>query len=339
MIEITPITHRSKWLELRKTAVTASVAAALVAHHPYMTPYRLWLQKTGREPDVEDVPPKIEGNRITLDPMGRGREFELPALNMLAKLRPRWTKCATAEIDPDRPDGGLYFHDTESRIGATPDAIRIDPERGGYGIVQIKTASEWAFKSGNSDLGTSWLDPDTREVTAPTWIAVQATVEAALTGASWACVAPMVVGGTPFLELVEVPLIPNVMLAIRAAVRDFWTMIDEGREPHPDYARDGDAIKALYRDDNGSAIDLSGDNRIAVALGEREALKARESDGNAAERARKVLDAEILHRLGNATIGLLGDGRTIRAPVTRRKGFVVEPTQYRSITIKEGQRA
>lgn len=49
-------------------------------------------------------------------------------------------------------------------------------------------------------------------------------------------------------------------------------------------------IAALYGQDDKSVIDLSRDNRIMEILAERELLKAREKDGNDAEKRRKVLD-------------------------------------------------
>jgi hypothetical protein len=70
-------------------------------------------------------------------------------------------------------------------------------------------------------------------------------------------------------------------------------------------------------------------------LAEREALKAREKDGNEAEKARKVLDAEIIHALGNASVGRLADGRIITAKTTRRAGYEVKPSSFRSVRIKE----
>ena len=216
-------------------------------------------------------------------------------------------------------------------LGCTPDAIRIDPARAGWGIVQVKTTSDHAYRKGE------WRDPDTSETTAPIWIAVQCLVEAELTRASWACIAVMVLGAKITMHIVDVPLHPGVIAKVRSATADFWQMIAEGRAPEPDYSRDGDTIKSLYGDPAEATIDLSGDNRLAAIVGEREAFKARERDGSEAEKARKIIDNEIIDKLGNATCGMMGDGRFIRAPVTRRKGHVVGPSQFRSITIKEGK--
>lgn len=46
--------NHEEWLELRKNGIGGSDAAAIVGLNPYVTPYKLWAEKTGRLPDQED---------------------------------------------------------------------------------------------------------------------------------------------------------------------------------------------------------------------------------------------------------------------------------------------
>jgi hypothetical protein len=117
---------------------------------------------------------------------------------------------------------------------------------------------------------------------------------------------------------------------------DFWRRVEEDDPPPANFERDEETLKALYADaDEGLTIDLSRDNRIGEIVAEHDALKAREGDGTAAAKARKILDAEILSKLGNAARAKLADGRVIEAKKTVRKGYVVEPTSFRTVKIKE----
>lgn len=316
-IETHAVTDRAAWLRLRGADVTASAAGALLGIHEYVTAFSLWHDKRGTGPAAERDEPSIDEDEITLSPLARGTMLEPVALDLLGKLRPAW------RVEPARH----YFRDAAARIGATPDAYAIDPERAGFGIVQIKTVGEWAARK--------WRDADTGDASPPLWIAVQAIVEATLTGASWAAVAALRTGGALSLRIIDIPLHARTMARLREEVAAFWRRVESGEEYPPDYGRDAALIARLYSDDDGSEIDLSGDNRVAEIVALRAALKSREADGAAAEKARKPLDAELLHKLGNAARGRLADGSVLLAPTRRRGEFVSRATTWRALTVKQ----
>lgn len=56
---------RDEWLELRKMGIGGSDAAAIVGLNSYVTPYKLWAEKTGKLPEQEDN-----------EAMRQGRDFE-----------------------------------------------------------------------------------------------------------------------------------------------------------------------------------------------------------------------------------------------------------------------
>ena len=303
------ITDRVSWLKRREQDVTASVAAALFGPevHPHMTPYKLWCLKCEM----------IKEDGIETPAMRRGRLLEPIALQLLQEEKPDW-------IIAPHP---FYYRDPILRLGASPDALASRPDIAGTGVVQLKTVGHFAFKKG-------WRGEE-GEVEVPLWIAVQASVEAALTSGKWAAAAAMALGdGGLEMHVVDVPLRPQLMVRLRALVEEFWRRVEANDPYPPDYGRDAAAIARIYADDDGGEVDLAGNERALKLVEERGRLKAIESAGDAAGKQRKPLDAEIIHLLGNAARGTLGDGRVITAKTVKRAGYEVKATSYRAISVK-----
>jgi predicted phage-related endonuclease len=309
-IERIAITDRASWLDLRKKDVTASVAGALLGVHPYASAYGLWALKSGRlDEDVEETPP-----------MRRGRLLEPIAVQLLREERPDWT------IIGDHPVG-FYYRDPVARIGATPDVL-VKDERGRPGVVQIKTVEPGVFRR-------EWRDEDGL-ATPPLWIVVQAIIEAHLTGAEWATVAAMVVSFGVELHVVPVPIHAGIIDRIKEEVGTFWTRVESGTAPDPDYGRDGKLIAKLYPQDDGTEIDLSTDNRMPILLSDREEIKARmKADKASCEQ----VEAEIKSKLGSATYGRLNDGRVVSWKLQNRSGYSVAPTSFRMLRVINGRAA
>ncbi len=305
-VERHQITSREQWHELRAKDVTASNIAALFGEYPYFGRLGLWEMKTGRAPDVA----------TTSRAMRRGHAFETLALQELAEMRPEWRVQGL--------DDRYYFRDPVHRIGATPDGLVICPERG-LGVVQVKSAVTLSK--------SKWLD-ENREPYCPTWVALQALTEAKLTGASWAVVVVIVCDTEDELMIIDVPMIDDLWPVLQNEATLFWQTIAEGRMPEVDPERDAKAVARVFAQDNGEEIDLTGDNRILEIVAERERLKAIEAEASAAEKARKVIDTEIIAKLGHAARARLADGRIIVANTIKRSGFTVAPNTFRQIKIK-----
>lgn len=307
MFETYDIESREQWLALREPDVTASTVGALLGVHDYQTALGLYLLKSGElKDDVEESPP-----------MRRGRLLEPVHGQLLAEQFPHLTitKC------------DKYFRDPSARLGATPDFFALDPERG-MGVIQTKSVEQSVFRR-------KWIDPDTREITPPLWIVAQAITEAHLTGAKWAAVSPMVVGFGIEAHLVEVPIHRKLIDRIYSEVAAFWQRIADKNPPSPDFEKDGAIINRMYADTTGEIIDLPDDDgSLAGLVAKRAGLKAREADGSAAEKERKAIDTQLIAKLQNAEAGRLPDGTIITAKTTKRDGYTVAPTSFRSIRIK-----
>jgi len=300
--DVIPIADRESWLAMRKQDVTASGAAALLGVHPFVTAYGLWAEKTGA----------IAQDGEMTEAMERGIELEPLAVRRLAKVRPTWLV--------EQPNA--YYRDPKARLGATPDAFASDPERPGFGVVQIKSVEPRKFRK-------DWRNED-GEIEPPLWIVVQAIIEAHLTGAQWAAVAALVISYGIELHVVEVPLHAGIIERIRAETEAFWRMVEDGHTPDPDYKRDGTLLSRIYAEASGPEIDLSADNEIPSLLAERERISAVTSENR---RRSDEIKAALLHKIGPAQSARVAGG-IITAKTVNRKGYTVEPSSYRDIRFK-----
>jgi hypothetical protein len=310
-VQIIRPADRGAWLAARNFDVTASVAAAVFGVHPYVTPYQLWAIKTGRlspEPEEES------------EAMERGNLLEPVVVEMIRRRHPDWT----VTYGNDR----AYFRNPELRIGATPDAFVDRPDRYGTTLCQIKTASESAFRD-------HWLDPETGEIVPPTWIAVQAITEATLTGCASACVAVVVITwrGTLQLHIVDVPIHLRLWKRLVDKVAEFWAMVDSGKEPDPDWSRDGAAVLDVYRESQPERRDLTGDPDIDATV---ERYLDAKATATAATRILDDLRPRIVRALGPAEVGETTRWE-ISARTTTRTGPLGQPVQSRALRIKPRQ--
>jgi hypothetical protein len=306
-IETRPITDRASWLDWRGEDITASVAACLFGDdvHPYTSAYQQWSVKTGL------WTPKPIDPRLAR----RGAVIEKIAPDILAEERPDW------KIFPN----GLYYRDPDARIGATPDLTAFRPDVEGRGTIDVKSVGAQAFRK--------WKDRDTGETALPLWIAIQVNIQAALMDAAWGAVAPITIGDAGLdVEIIDVPIRPEVMESFRLHAREFWRRVRE-KDPYPiDWGKDAATILDIYGDDDGSIVDLTDDSMAKVILLQREDFKRLEAEGSEAEKRRKVLDAQLIHLMGNAKSARVGSA-LIKAPTVRVKEAMRKAYSFRRITV------
>ena len=295
------IKNRGQWLDLRKQDVTASVVGALLGVHEWATPYSIWAEKTGRLPERREETPAQR----------RGRILQGVAFEILAEERPEW------RIER----GTRYYREPETRLGATPDLLVKHGRK--RGIVQVKTVEASVFRS-------KWVSQD-GEIDVPLWIAVQAIVEATLTGSDFAYVAALVVGHGVDLHVEEVPIHSGIMDRVRAEVAEFWRMVEAGEEPSPDYRRDAETLSSVYRESHGTEIDLSDDLLFRALVERRHELKAEISDRTS---ELEDLDARLVHRIGPFERVHLPGWHVSRPEVTRRDRIFGTKTTHRQLRIR-----
>ena len=318
-IEVIRPNSREEWLTGRLGTIGASELPALFGASPYMTAFELFAIKSGQYkrsfPEAD-----IRADSIHLPPTERGNALEPVAFELVRRLRPTW------EISPNQIPGGQVFVDRAARMSSTPDAFIYEPGAAGRIALQVKSMERSVFDR-------TWRVDG--EVEPPVAVAVQAIADATLSGCARAFAGAIVVGFGIDFYLFEIPLHAKLMAKARELVSDFWDRVANARPYPPDFARDGEAIAAIYADDDGGEINLSGSNRIAEVVARRTELKAIETAGSAAEKERKILDVEIIAALGNAARGRMADGRIIEAKTVKKRGYEVQPSQYRTVKIKE----
>jgi predicted phage-related endonuclease len=295
-VERRVITSRETWLAWRRADITASTIAALFGLHPFETVFGIFAQKSGAAlPDVED--------NVALQ---RGRDLEQSVAGMVQRAHPTW-KIRKANV---------YLHDSEHRLGATPDYF-IRTADGYRGVLQCKTVNPYVFKR-------EWTETD-----APAWIVLQTLTEAMLARASFAMIAALEVDGWHFrLHEYQVPRHAAAELRLLDAVASFWADFAAGKLPQPDYRRDGALIAAMNPNTTpGKSIDLRTDNAIPGLLEERAALKAQI---DAAMARKDEIETEIKAKIGDAEVAIIR-GWNVTLKEIHRKEHVVRATSFRQL--------
>ena len=266
----------AEWLAGRKNDVTSTEAAALFGAGVYVkTPYELYHLKAGTvaAPEFEGNDRTRWGNRLE-DAIARGIAEDLGLI-----------------VEPFK----VYMRIPELRMGSSFDfkivginedfdgdneARRMFAEHG-HGIMEVKNVDGLQFRR-------AWID-DGETIEAPVHIEFQVQHQLEVADLGWSIIAPLVGGNTPK------PIIrvrdTDVGAAIREKVADLWARINAGAAPEPDFTKDGDIIAQVYRDNDGSSIDLSDNPRVAQLC---RAYKAAGADEKAAKERKDAAKSELL---------------------------------------------
>jgi predicted phage-related endonuclease len=304
MIERHPITSREQWLELRRQDVTASDVAIVCGEGAWGSLAQLYADKKGLSPPLTDS-----------GVLKRGRWGEAAVFEALADERPEW-ELRRAKI---------YLRDSDLRLGCTPDGFALAPGRDGIGIVQAKTVSRSVFYQ-------KWVQGDDEFAIPPRHYMLQTLTEEMLAETTWGVIAVVINGEYDWdFRLFDVERHAEAEARIKTKVVEFWQhYLDPNIMPPFEPQRDAELIKALYPEDTGTTVDLSADNRAAQLvddLSETQAALKRLGDSE------KTIKAELQAKMGENTFGVLADGRCLSWKLMHRRGYTVEPTDYRQFRI------
>lgn len=294
------IEDEAEWLEWRKQGVGAAEVGALFDCHDFLTKYQLYHQKRSGS--------KSETTKAMQD----GRDMQEVALKKLQREYP--------ELSPYDPK--MHYLDSEIGAAATPDAFGEDAR--GLGVIEIKWVRPWVFRQ-------HWWSIE-GELVPPLWIQLQVIQQAWLCGAKWGKACALVHDDDGLnLYLAEVEIRQDVIENIKMEIREFWRRVADGDEPRPDYERDGEAIRNVTKYEDGSEIDLSGNNELPDLLKERAGAIAAVSFN---EKKRKDIDSQLFHMLGKHMSGKYSGGYII-AKTIHRTAYVAKATDYRQIRVVE----
>lgn len=277
-VEVVPYTTEAGWMAERAKDVTSTESAALFGLSPYLTPFELWHRKrAGAVLKFEPTERMKWGSRLQ----------DAIALGIAEDQGWRVVR------DPD------YRRLTDLRMGASID-YRMLEAPGREGLLEVKNVDSLEARDG-------WI-VEGDEIEAPPHIEMQVQHQLAVTGAPFAYIGALV-GGNRVLLIRREPA-KGIIQAIIAKVEAFWTSIERGQEPAPDFKRDAKFIHRLYSEvEPGRVVDLADDPELqALALG----YHASGEQIRECQAKRDEIKARILTKVGTAEKAI-GSNCTINA--------------------------
>jgi len=310
------IKSQSEWLGWRREDITASDIGAILGVDPRKSPMQVFAEKVGAAPEKAVTPE-----------MHRGRILEPAVLLALKEERPKWV------INSSK----VYVRDPALKIGCTPDAVAEDPERcedgaspRPFGIVQAKTVgSAEVFVRG-------WQGGEKDgQVVPPACYLYQTLTEIHLTGAAWGCLAVIVLTGFGLrFHLCPVERNEGAWEHIKRHVANFWETIDSGRPPRADFRLDGQAVEWLNPKDDGSELDLSGDNELPGLIAEYCHLRDHIAE---CEERKSEIGTIFKDRLGAASKALCAGGARLSWTLLERPEHLVKAWAGRVLRVRGGR--
>lgn len=299
----------STWLALRKPDITATDAAALFGCSPYATAFDLFHRMAGNiVVEFEESERMLWGKRLQFA-IAQGvcddRGWRIVEAHPFLYARAR----------------GI------PHMGASPDYIVEDPARPdlGFGNLEIKNVDLFVA-------GRDWTDDE-----APPHIEFQLQHQHAVTGFKWGAVAGLVGGNSPRVFVRERD--DEVIAELVRRVEDMHRRVRDNDAPDPDYLKDYETIRTLYRNAvPAKSVDL--DNPDGVDADSLEALIAAKYQADIAAKLakddQKRATAELLDTIKD-TETVFGRGWKVSASTTHRAENVVTypATSFRNCRVSK----
>jgi putative phage-type endonuclease len=292
---------REDWLAARNLGIGASESAALFGLSPWASEFSLWAEKTGMAPREDSATEAMRWGLLLEAPIAEAYKQD--------SGRNLWTPPSPycVAVDQDLPE-----------LRATPDRWIIEADgHEGRGVLEIKNVD--GSKSAQWDDGP------------PIHVQVQVQHQLAVTGFRWAAVAALVGGNR--LKSWDVERNDDFIAELRIKVREFWSRVQAKTAPTTDGSEaTARALKALHPRDNGCEVKLPDESATWWA-----ALEAAKDEEKGAKARKTDAENKLRAAIGDATFGVLPDGRRIAARVTEVPGRtqVVEPCSFRALRIQE----
>lgn len=221
----------------------------------------------------------------------------------------------------------MYAEDT-GRIVTQPDEMLVHPKYPfviGHpdGLVRDE-GRLYEGKIARSDFG--WGEAGSDQI--PQDYVIQVQHYLLITALAVADVA-VLIGGCDF-RIYEIPADRELQGMILEAEAEFWPRVERGEAPEPNWNAPHAlrAVKALYPGTNGETL-------IATEKqeGRRRYLEEFTDLGKHADSVVEGVKAHLLWDMGEAAMLKFADGKVLRRKLTKRKGYVVEPTEFMDVRI------
>ncbi|WP_439890852.1 YqaJ viral recombinase family protein [Ralstonia sp. 25C] len=271
---------RTDWLEVRKTGIGGSDAAAAVGLNPYKSQLELWLEKTGRDADL----PKPDTND-TAEPVYWGTLLEPIVAAAYTQQTGRRVRKVNAVLR--HPTIPFMLANLDREVVGVPDVH----------ILECKTAGEFGSRH--------WQDG------VPDYVVLQVQHQLAVTGKQAADVAVLLCGQQLAVHRIERD--DELISRLISLEAQFWHYVKTDTPPPGDGSKSADrALRCLYPKDSGGTVDFSGDRQLSGAFADLVAV--REQIESLEVEAAKFKQT-IQYAMGDASRALFDTGE-----VTFRRG-------------------
>ncbi|MEI7430542.1 MAG: YqaJ viral recombinase family protein [Betaproteobacteria bacterium] len=259
---------RDEWLEVRKTGIGSSDAAASVGLNPYQSQLELWMIKTGRGKAL----PQVDFNDEE-SPMYWGNILEpIVAAHYTKRTGNRVRKINAVLQHPDPDKSWMLANIDREVIGATD-----------VQILECKTAGINGARL--------WKDG------VPEYVQLQVHHQLAVTGKQAADVAVLL--GGQYLEIHRIERDDVLIQNLIKLEREFWQYVETDTPPPADGSESADlALRCLYPNDAGNTVDFSQDRELSATFADLVALRERIAQQ---EKLESQLKQKLQQAIGNAS--------------------------------------
>jgi putative phage-type endonuclease len=264
---------REDWLAVRKTGIGGSDAAAAVGLNPYKSMLELWLEKTGRDAELE----KPDANDTT-HPTYWGTLLEPIVAAAYTKQTGNRVRKVNAVLQ--HPKVGFMLANLDREIvGAT-----------GIHILECKTAGEFGSRL--------WRDG------VPEYVQLQVQHQLAVTGKQAADVAVLLCGQK--LEVHRIERDEDLIATLIELEAKFWQYLESDTAPPADGSDSADrALRCLFPRDAGSTVDFSEDRTLSAAFADLVNVRA---EIESRENVESQLKQRIQQAIGDASNAIFETG-------------------------------
>ncbi|WP_235366900.1 YqaJ viral recombinase family protein [Burkholderia pseudomallei] len=232
---------REDWLEVRRTGIGGSDAAASVGLSPYKSQLELFLEKTGRDAGLPKPDPNDMG-AITY----WGTLLEPIVAAAYSKQTGNRVRKVNAVLQ--HPEVPFLLCNLDREVVGAPDVQ----------ILECKTAGDWGARH--------WQDGP------PEYVVLQVQHQLAVTGKQAADVAVLLCGQR--LEVHRIERDDALIAQLIALEAEFWRYVETDTPPPGDGSESADrALRCLYPRDSGGTVDFSEDRQLSCAFADLVAVR------------------------------------------------------------------
>lgn len=272
LVDTRKIEH-ADWLEVRKTGIGGSDAAAAVGLSPYKSQLELWMEKTGRDADLVKPDPKD-----TTEPVYWGTLLEPIVAASYTQQTGRKVRKVNAVLQ--HPQFPFMLANLDREVIGTP----------GVQILECKTAGEFGSRL--------WKDG------VPEYVQLQVQHQLAVTNKQAADVAVLLCGQK--LEVHRIQRDDELIAKLITLEARFWDYVTSDIPPPADGSESADrALRCLYPKDQGFMIDFSSDRNLSAVFADLQAIRHK-LDSLTGEEAQ--IKQRIQQAMGEATKAVFETG-------------------------------